>query len=937
MLGRPILGVFLCVIAGAWGASALDPGQLDFQEITLDNGLRVISLEDFSCPIVAVNLWYHVGSKDENPERQGFAHMFEHMMFRGTDRLGPTGHFDLLRQVGGVCNGYTSCDETVYVQSVPANQLELVLWLEAERMSFLKIDQDAFDTERKVVEEERRLMLSQPYGAAEEALMAEVFKVHPYRWTTIGKIPHLRASTVPELRAFWSRYYTPSNATLVLAGAVKHEEAEALAKRYFGWIPRCPDPGRVDIHEPPQEQARDVTLELDNAPAPLVGVGYRTAAMANDDLVPLKILSIILGDGASSRAHRRLLRGRALGHFVLKKELAVGVQCMDFTMEQDGAFGLGAALPLSGGQPDRVLAVMKHEIDTLRKTEVKPRELEKARNQLMRKLVTENLRVWDKAAALGRAAVLEGDADRVNRRLAKIQNATADDVLRVARTYLDPRHALTVRIKGNLLGALAAKKNPEDDAPITGQRETCPPPPGRPGAVRPADYPANPPRNALLSLDPAEPFETQTLANGLKVVVVENHEVPFVSVELHLRAGAWAEHKPGCAAMAMAMIGQRTRKQSQVKLEEELDRYAIQLAGWANMDGACVQASCVTGQIGRAMKRMGEAVLLPSFKTRDFDRLKKQTLTQLAVASAEPAYLASRETRRQLYGEHPYARSVAGEPEDVMALKAADLRQWWSTAARPDMAVLYFAGDIVLDRAVQLAEAAFGAWKAKGPKPGMKLPPIPEPAPTHIYLVDKAGNQAQIRIAQRGFTRQFPGYFTSRVVSGYFGGAFGSRINESLRVKKGLTYGARGGYSSQRMAGEFQISTFTKIESVPEAVQTALDEITRLQAEPPAAEEIEDTKNYIVGSFAGLRETPQAIVEDLWMIEAEGLPGDYIKQQIAAVQAATPAACVQLAQSTLDTGRLIIVVVGPADALKEELEKIAPVTIVPVKSASADK
>ena len=269
----------------------------DYRDLTLDNGLRVVTLEDHSCPIVAVHLWYHVGSKDERSERQGFAHMFEHMMFRGTDRLGKTDHFDFIRRTGGDCNAYTAFDQTVYIQTLPANQLELALWLEAERMGFLRIDQANFDTERKVVEEERRMGLNQPYGSLPEKALAEIFKVHPYGWSPIGKISHLRASAAQELRDFWTRYYVPNNATLVVVGDIKHEEVQQQAKKYFGWMPREAEPSRVAVREPMPQQAREVTLAEDNAPAPIVALGWRTVPSPHDDAIPLELLGVILGQG----------------------------------------------------------------------------------------------------------------------------------------------------------------------------------------------------------------------------------------------------------------------------------------------------------------------------------------------------------------------------------------------------------------------------------------------------------------------------------------------------------------------------------------------------------------------------------------------------------------------------------------------------------------
>ena len=921
-------GIFRCLFIGLTflltggldaGASS-EAGTIDYKESVLENGLRVITLEDFSCPIVAVDLWYHVGSKDENPERQGFAHMFEHMMFRGTDKLGPTDHFDYIRRVGGNCNGYTSFDQTVYIETVPANQLELVLWLEAERMSFLKIDQAAFDTERQVVEEESRLRLNAPYGSLEEKALQELFTVHPYRWPPIGKIPHLRAATVPELRAFWNQYYVPNNATLVIAGAVTHEEARALAERYLGWIRPGTEPPRITVREPLPEEPREITFKIENAPVPLVGIAFRTVPLAHPDRIPLELLTTILGGGNSSRAYRSL---------VARKQLAVGVQCMNISMEQDGVIALGAAFTPVGGRMDETLAALKIELERARKRKVSSQELEKAKNQMLRNLVTENLYIANKARALGSASVLEGGTARVNERLAAVRAVTTDDLQRVALQYLDPGKALTFRVERNLEGMFAKnRKTPEDEAPITGQTETIPPPPGRPGEIRPPEYPVAPPLKDALDFDPSPRFSERTLKNGLKVVVLENHEVPFVSMSLHLRAGAWCEDKPGCAAMALSMLRRGTSKHGEGELAEALETAAISLYGQASMDDAVVSASCVTDQAEHAAELLAEVVLTPLFEDSEFEKLRKEVITDLAVNASEPSYIADREMRRRLYGEHPYARTVQGEVPEVKALSPADVKAWWSTFARPDLAWLCLSGDITPERAVELAERFLGGWTKEGEKPVPAVLPMPDAAPTHIYLVDKAGDQSQIRIARKGITRRDPGYFTSRVVNGYFGGAFGSRLNETLRVKKGLTYGARGGYNAQRMAGEFVLSTFTKIASTPEAIQSCLEEVRRLQGEAPSQQELDHTKAYILGSFAGDRETPQATASDLWLIESEGLPADYLRRLLEGVRSADAATCTSLAQNTLMPEAFVIVVVGPAAELKETLEAIAPVTVV---------
>lgn len=909
---------FLILGITVFSAYAQDSGRFDYQERVLDNGLRVLTLEDFSCPIVSVQVWYHVGSKDENPERQGFAHMFEHMMFRGTDRLGPTDHFDLIRRVGGDNNGYTNFDQTVYLETLPANQLELALWLEAERMTFLKIDQEAFDTERGVVEEESRLTLNQPYGTLVLDVPPALCEGRPYRWTPLGMIAHLRASSVPELRAFWTTYYVPNNATLIIAGAVAHDKAQALAERYFGWIPRAADPPRIPVTELPAGTKRQFTFKPEKAPAPAVALGYLTVPVGHPDYVPLQLLGEIAGSGHSSRVYRRL---------VAQDRTAVEAQGMAISLECDGGFGVGALLLPLSTKADAAVAALAEEMARFSEAPVTARELEKARNNLLRDLVTERLSVYSKAAALGQACVIEGDTARVNQRIDEIRRCTEEDLLRVAKAYLTPDKATEVRIAQNLFGTLFSGGKPEEPV-VAPEPEKEAPPAGRPGVTRPADWPATPPTVDALSYDPTPHAQSRTLANGVKVIVVENHEVPYLSIELHLRGGTWTEGKPGAAAMAMGMLTKGTQRFSEQALADELETYAISMSGVGQMDSSAVYAGCLTEHAERAMDLLAEAALHPAFPEEELAKLKQQVSTELIVEASEPYYIVAREYRHRLYGEHPYARTIRGEVADVAALTPDDLRRWWADNARPDSAWLIFSGDIDLERAATLAEQAFGAWKVGGEKPAVALPPLPEPEPTHIYIVDTPGTQAQIRIGQRGITRSHPGYFTAEVNSGYFGEAFGSRLNRAVRVEKGLTYGAWGGYVAQRLAGEISAGTFTNLDTVDEAIQTVLAEFQRLRDVPPDDKELNDTKTYLAGSFAARREMPQQEAGDVWLLESEGLPPDYYQKMMDHIAGVDGAACAALAQETIDTSRLVIVVVGPAKKLQPELEKIAPVTVV---------
>lgn len=909
-----------------------------FEQLELDNGLKVITLEDHSCPIVAVQVWYHVGSKNEEPGRQGFAHMFEHMMFRGTDRLSETGHFDHIRRVGGDCNAYTAFDQTVYVQTVPSNQLELVLWLESERMAFLNIDKKGFETERKVVEEELRQGHNRPYGRIPEKLLAEVYGETCYGWTPGGQISHLRKATVEEVSKFWDKYYAPNNATLVVVGDLKHGDAQKLAKRYFEWVPACPQPPRPSCDMAAPQKPRTIKLKEDKGPLPALGVGYLTVPESHPDSLPLEILMGALGGGESSRLYVDIVKEKKIA------QVALGAA---FGFEQSGLAAAGGVL-LPFGKKKELLASIRAHVDRIREEGITEAEMEKMKNQLRRGEVQGAMTVASKAGLLGKYAVLWGDAERINRRLDEIEAVTIEDVQRVAKKYLAKKRAMTVSIEpdaagvmGSLLGGKKeSAEDPdqippvEDDGTNRVAKRTGP----KADAKRPKDYPTAPPMGPLLDAMPDMAFTDQTLSNGLRVVVVSNHEVPMVSVTLGIKSGAWSEGKPGAASAAMNLLTKGTTTRTAKELAEILESQAINLSGSAEMDAARVSCSALVGQLDLAAELMRDVIENPTFPKEEFDLQIQQTKMGLMISTRTPEYLADREMRRQLYGEHPYSRTVTGEMEDVDKLTVEDLRAWWGEHLRPENAVLYLAGDINAKEGFGLAEKHFSGWKVDRPFRPVKLASIPERQQTHIYLVDRPGSvQSQIRVGHLSIRRDDPDYFTSRVLSHIFGGGFNSRLNKAIRVDKGLTYGARGGMSASRFAGEFRISTFTKTPSTADTVRTILDEIEKIRAEEPTSEELETTQSYLTGSFPGDRETPQAVVGDLWLIDREGLPGDYFTRYLQGIKTVTATQTLKAAQKLIDPKHLAIVVVGEAKQIKGDLEKIAPVMLLDQPSAAEEK
>jgi zinc protease len=747
----------------------------------------------------------------------------------------------------------------------------------------------------------------------------------------IGQIPHLRAATADELQAFWDRHYVPGNAVLVIAGAVRHEDAEKLAETYFGWLPRCPDAPRIAEAEPAQTESREITIDEPNGPVPVAGIAFRTVPRAHADGPAVEVLANILGQGDSSRLHRGLVR----------KGVAMAAMAVAFQLEQAGFIGAGAAVS-PFGDPKRAMAAIEEEVQRFRDEEASEAEIEKARNALLKDQVTALLRIEYKARLLGEAATILGDAEEANRQVDRYRNVSAADVRRVAREYLTPERRTTVMIRPTLMGMLktflgGGKGAPEDEGAAPPRAEAlagvrAKPTGPKATAVRPSSLPEKPPIQPPLREVPKAAFSSKTLANGLKVVAVPNREVPFVTMSLDLRHGAAHEDpaRPGAAAMACSMLVKGTAKHTADQLAGELERLAIDIGGSASHDDASVFANALSDQFERAMAYLAEVVQSPTFPPEELETYRNEVRASLMVEEKEPGYQAERKLEKAIFGEHPYSRPAGGTLEDLNRLSAEDVSKWWKTFARPDAAVLYIAGDVDEKRAFEAAEASFGAWKAPdAPIPPLKAPSIPTPSPTKILLVDRPGSyQSEIRVGHLGVPRRHPEMAKLDVLDQVFGGSFGARLNATLRVKKGLTYGIQGGFSPRKEAGAFRIRTFSKTPATAEAVRTILEEIDRLQAEPPTEQELDIARSYLTGSFARERETPQAVAGDLWMIESNGLPPDYFEKHLDEAARTTSEDTARLARSLIQPKSLVIIIVGEAERIRADLEKIAPVTVV---------
>jgi zinc protease len=431
------LSLALLVAMDPGTSAAVRPPKLDYTMTTLPNGLQVVFLEDHSTPIVHAEIWYHVGSKNEKPGRTGFAHLFEHMMFKGSKNVEPEGHPSYISSIGGQSNASTNEDSTIFWETVPAQYLPLVLWLEADRMASLRIDEQVFKTEREVVKEERRMRVeNQPYGRLNEIIYNEAFAVHPYKHPTIGSMTDLEAASIEDVRDFFRTYYVPNNATLVLVGDFDSKEALGLVTQYLGRVPKSGKPVPRDIpKEPPQTKERRVNV-TENWPLPAVVVAYHITFDGHPDSYPLHIASKVLSDGQSARIYKDL---------VYKKQIALAAFGGGNIIEDPNLF-FAVAIVQPGKTPQECIDALIAEFDRLKNEPISANELQQAKNQFTRDYILGRESDREKAGVLAHAVVIHNDIKTADGEFDIFTNTTASDVQRVAKTYFTAENRLVMTI-----------------------------------------------------------------------------------------------------------------------------------------------------------------------------------------------------------------------------------------------------------------------------------------------------------------------------------------------------------------------------------------------------------------------------------------------------------------------------------------------------------
>jgi zinc protease len=913
---------FAARVAAADAPPADASSKIGFTTESLANGLNVIYVPLHQAPVVHVRVLYHVGSRDERPDRQGFAHMFEHMMFRGSAHVPPEEHMKLIGMVGGMSNAFTSFDQTVYVNTIPSNQLEMALYLEADRMASFKVSEDIYKTERKVVAEEWRMGQNRPYGTMYEDFLKNAFVAHSYRWTPIGKMEHLQAAAVNELQDFFNTYYVPNNATLILAGDFQPDQAKALVAKYFGWIPKGKPVEREIPAEPEQTQMRKAVAPQ-RVPLPAILIGYKTPEYKNDDHYALTLLSTILGDGRSSRLERLLVDN--------EKPLCVSVGASDMTLEDAGVFIVSARV-LQGKSPDDVTKALLDAIADVREKGVTEEELKKAKTQVKVALVHERETAERLASQVGEEAVFGGNPDRVNTQLEALEKVTAADVKAVAEKYLQPQRATDLLVKPDPLGKEARAVATQADATINAPTHVTKP--IEPRAVKfPEGYPERPPM-AKAAATPEFAKGTEMDVNGIKVVVMTDNRLPLVNWSLTMRRGSHSEPKAkkGLASMTAEMLRRGTTVQTYQQLNDDLESRGITIGVGDGGDTTHLSGSCTTDQLDHAMQRSREMLLQPRWDAGEFANVKDQHINQLLQSQESPQVVATQDLSAEVYAGSVLAEHAT--PQSAATITLDDVKQFYTKFYKPTNAVLVIAGDVTAQKGKELAEKLLAEWKP-GPLPEVDYALKPQSAKRKIILVDRPEAKgvtidAGIRAYDVHNDDKYAGSLAGQVLTG---SGIDSRLMKYVRAEKGLVYGIRGYFTPTRHAGMFLVSTETRPDAVGETIEAAFHVLEGMRSADVTEQELTESKLRVAGSMVMEMQTIEQQAGRRLDVILNDYPLDYFDKYPARLARVNAEQVRAAMNKYVKPDEMTIVVVAPASAVKPALEKFGDVEVRPMPAA----
>ncbi len=907
-----IIVVFTAASAFAQSGDKLPP--INVKEYKLKNGLTVVMHPDNSTPVVAVNLWYHVGSKNETPGRTGFAHLFEHMMFQGSKNYGD-GYLGAMEDAGANVNGTTNEDRTYYYEVVPSNFLERALYLEADRMGGLldAMSQEKLDNQRDVVKNERRQRVdNQPYGTAGERIGEIMYpKGHPYNWSVIGSMEDLSAASLDDVKGFFRTYYVPNNAVLVIAGQYDEKQARQWVEKYFGSVAKGADITRPNPLQPKLDHEIRTTVE-DAVPLPRLMLVWHGVPQGATDDAALDMLSSILSSGRGSRLQSNLIYG---------KEIAQAVFANNGTSEIAGLFQI-TALAKPGKTLDENEKEINTEIERIKKDPPTADEMTRALNGIQAQTIYGLQTVLGKGAQLSNYTGYRGKPDFFQADLDRYSKVTPADVQRVANTYLTanrlvisyvPRKgaAPMMNAAANKPTSTATKK--KDDALLAKQKANLPKPGPNPVFAIPA-------------------IEKTKLSNGLNVWIVRQTELPIVSMNLVLNSNGTLDpaDKSGVSSFTASMLNQGTKTRSANEIANQLQSIGASVNANAGWDSTNVSMQTLTKNLDRALDIYSDVVVNPAFPSTEFEISRRRLLGQLVQRKSNPTAVSDVVYNKVLYGNQPYGRQLSGDEKSLKALSRDDLAAFYNANYHPNGSTLIVVGDVDHKTLMPKLEKAFASWKT-GDVKAMNTPESMMKGTSGIYLVDKPNAaQSSVSIGQVGVDRSNPDFYALQVMNSILGGGGAARLFMNLREDKGYTYGAYSRFTFRRGAGPFAASGEIQTGSTKESIVEFMKELNGIRgAIPVTQDELETNKQSLIRRFPSGFETDGQISGQLSNLVVYGLPDTYFNEYIAKVNAVTIADVNRVANKYLEPSKMAIVIVGDRKTVEPGLKELGwPLTIL---------
>ena len=904
----------LVLITSCGGESKEDSANLsiEFTKYELENGLDVVLHQDKSDPIVSVAIQYGVGSNREKTGRTGFAHLFEHMLFQESENVGQDQFFKKIQDAGGTLNGGTWKDGTIYYEIVPKNALEMVLWLESDRMGYLinTVTESAFYNQQEVVQNEKRQRVdNRPYGHTNWVLDKNIYpEGHPYNWQVIGELVDLQNATVEDVREFYDKFYGPNNATLVLAGDFEEEDAKALIEKYFGEIKRRQEVAPLEPQPVTIAETKRLYHEDNFATAPQLNMVWPTVQQYTDDAYALDFLAEIVSRGKKAPMYKVLVKD---------KELTSRTIAYNNSQEIAGEFHI-IITGNEGVNLNDVEAGIQEAFAMFEADGVTDRDIERIKAGLETSFYNGISSVLGKSFQLAQYNVFTGDPGFIEKDIANIKKVTKEDVMRVYNEYIkDKPFVLTSFVpkgKTDLIAANSSvapvveeeiKENVEKTV-IDSEEEVAKTPSAIDRSVEPEQGPA-PQLNIPTSW-------TADLANGMKVYGIEQNEIPTVNFSLVMEGGHLMDdmNKNGVANLMTDIMMEGTANKTPEELEEEIEMLGANLNMYTTRESIVIRGNTLVRNFDKTMALVEEILLQPRWDEEEFARIKTKTVNDIKRSESNPNAVANRVYNKLLYGEdHIFAYPTSGTVESVEAITMDDLKSFYEKNFSPSISTFHVVGKINKDDALQNLASLEEGWASKE----VTIPEYPaenDRDKASLYFVDiPNAKQSVINIGYVGISRTDPEFYPVEVMNYKLGGSFSGNVNLILREEKGYTYGARTSFSGSKIPGTFTASSSVRTNTTGESVTIFKDEIMKYK-EGISQEDLDFTKNALIKSNARRFETQGSLLGMLQEMSMYNLPADYISNEEKVIRDMTLEQHKMLANKYLDESKMAYLVVGDA-------------------------